>query len=101
HFPEAISKTLAIGERCNVSIEFGKSKYPEYAAPEGQTRESYLHELCYKGLEERYGERERTDKPLRERLDYELGLLKETGFISYILIVWDFSQFATVRGILV
>jgi len=98
-FPEAITNTLAIGERCNLTIEFGKSKYPEYTVPEGQTRESYLHELCYKGLGERYGERARIDNQLRERLDYELGVLKETGFISYILIVWDFIHFAKGRGI--
>ncbi|HWY50015.1 MAG TPA: DNA polymerase III subunit alpha [Chthoniobacterales bacterium] len=98
-FPEAIANTLAIGERCNVSIEFGKSKYPEYPVPEGQTREAYLRELCYKGLEEHYGERARTDNQLRERLAYELGVLEKTGFVSYILIVWDFIHFAKGRGI--
>src|SRR6476646_7590528 len=84
-FPEAISNTLAIGERCNVSIEFGKSKYPEYPVPEGQSREVYLRDLCYKGLEERYGERAKADQQLRERLAYELGVLEKTGFVSYIL----------------
>src|SRR5438093_834910 len=98
-FPEAIANTLAIGERCNVSIEFGKSKYPEYPVPEGQTREGYLRELCYKGLEERYGERAKIDNQLRERLAYELGVLEKTGFVSYILIVWDFIHFAKGRGI--
>src|SRR6266568_3006288 len=98
-FPEAISNTLAIGERCNVTIEFGKSKYPEYPVPEGQTRESYLRDLCYKGLEERYSERTKIDKQLRERLAYELGVLEKTGFVSYILIVWDFIHFAKGRGI--
>src|SRR5438552_258655 len=98
-FPEAIANTLAIGERCNVSIEFGKSKYPEYPVPEGQTREGYLRELCYKGLEERYGDRAKIDNQLRERLAYELGVLEKTGFVSYILIVWDFIHFAKGRGI--
>src|SRR5437762_1596474 len=98
-FPEAIANTLAIGERCNVSIEFGKSKYPEYPVPEGQTREGYLRELCYKGLEERYGERAKIDNQLRERLAYELSVLEKTGFVSYILIVWDFIHFAKGRGI--
>ncbi|HEX4639630.1 MAG TPA: DNA polymerase III subunit alpha [Chthoniobacterales bacterium] len=97
--PESISNTLAIGERCNVTIEFGKSKYPEYAVPEGYTREAYLRELCYKGLEERYGERAKIDNQLRERLAYELGVLEKTGFVSYILIVWDFIHFAKGRGI--
>src|SRR5213083_2673299 len=98
-FPDAISNTLAIGERCNVSIEFGKSKYPEYPVPEGQTREGYLRELCYKGLEERYDERAKIDNQLQQRLDYELGVLEKTGFVSYILIVWDFIHFAKQRDI--
>ena len=52
--PEAISNTLEIAERCNLELEFGVSKYPEYPVPEGKTREAYLRELCYKGLRERY-----------------------------------------------
>ena len=98
-FPDAIDNTLAIGERCDLTIEFGKSKYPEYPVPEGQTREGYLRDLCSKGLEERYGERASGDKQLRERLAYELGVLEKTGFVSYILIVWDFIHFAKGRGI--
>src|SRR5437899_115532 len=66
---------------------------------EEQTREGYLRELCYKGLEERYGERAKIDNQLRERLAYELGVLEKTGFVSYILIVWDFIHFAKGRGI--
>jgi DNA polymerase-3 subunit alpha len=96
---DAISNTLAIGERCNVKIEFGKSKYPEYSVPQGYAREDYLRELCYDGLEQRYGERAKTDNQLRERLAYELGVLEKTGFVSYILIVWDFIHFAKGRGI--
>ena len=97
--PEAVTNTLAIGERCEVTIEFGRSKYPEYSVPAGQTREGYLRDLCYKGLEERYGERAKGDNALRERLAYELGVLEKTGFVSYILIVWDFIHFAKGRGI--
>ncbi len=97
--PDAIANTLAIGERCDVTIEFGRSKYPEYPVPQGYTREAYLRELCSKGLEERYGERAKNDKQLSERLDYELGVLEKTGFVSYILIVWDFIHFAKGRGI--
>jgi DNA polymerase-3 subunit alpha len=97
--PEAVANTLAIGERCELTIEFGRSKYPEYSVPAGQTREGYLRDLCYKGLEERYGERAKTDNALRERLAYELGVLEKTGFVSYILIVWDFIHFAKGRGI--
>src|SRR2546425_8522649 len=98
-FPEAISNTLEIGERCRVDLEFGRSKYPEYPVPAGKTREGYLRELCYQGLRERYGERATTDAELLKRLDYELGVLEKTGFVSYLLIVWDFIHFAKERGI--
>ncbi len=98
-YPDSITNTLAIGERCDLTIEFGRSKYPEYPVPTGQNREKYLRELCDKGLADRYGERAKTDPQLRERLSYELGVLERTGFVSYILIVWDFIHFAKGRGI--
>lgn len=98
-FPEAITNTLAVAERCNLEIELGKSKYPEYTVPGGQRREVYLRELCHQGLRERYGERAGTDPDLERRLNYELGVLEKTGFVSYILIVWDFIHFAKGRGI--
>ncbi len=98
-FPEAIENTLKIGERCHLDLEFGRSKYPEYAVPAGKTREGFLRELCYNGLRQRYGERAASDPELIRRLDYELGVLEETGFVSYLLIVWDFIHFAKEKGI--
>src|SRR3989449_3235924 len=98
-FPEAISNTLEIGERCHIDLEFGRSKYPEYPAPAGKTRESYLRGLCYEGLRERYGERATSDAELIKRLDYELDVLEKTGFVSYLLIVWDFIHFAKEKAI--
>jgi DNA polymerase-3 subunit alpha len=98
-FPEAIANTLEIGERCHLDLEFGQSKYPEYPVPPEKTRHGYLRELCYKGLGERYGERAANDPELIKRLDYELDVLEKTGFVSYLLIVWDFIHFAKERGI--
>jgi DNA polymerase III subunit alpha len=98
-FPEAIANTLKIGERCQLDLEFGRSKYPEYPAPPGKTREDYLRELCYEGLRERYGERAADDPELIRRLEYELGVFEKTGFVSYLLIVWDFIHFAKEKGI--
>src|SRR5437660_6337832 len=98
-FPEAIANTLEISERCHLDLEFGCSKYPEYPVPAGKTREAYLRELCYSGLRQRYGERAASDAELLRRLDYELGVLEKTGFVSYLLIVWDFIHFAKERGI--
>ena len=98
-YPEAISNTLHIGERCRLDLEFGGSKYPEYPAPAGKTREGYLRELCHQGLHARYGERATADSELTQRVDYELGVLEKTGFVSYLLIVWDFIHFAKEKGI--
>jgi len=98
-FPEAIKNTLEIADRCNLEIELGKSKYPEYAVPYGGSREAYLRELCLTGLRERFGERATNDEQLQERLDHELEVLQKTGFVSYILIVWDFIHFARQRKI--
>ena len=95
--PSALTNTLEIAERCDLVLEFGKSKYPEYPAPDGKAREAYLRELCYQGLRERYGDR--TDRELITRLDYELDVLEKTGFVSYFLIVWDFIHYAKQRGI--
>ena len=70
--PEALATTLEIAEKCDLKIELGKSKFPEYAAPEGETREGYLRRLCFEGLERRF--KERAQEPaLRERLDFELS----------------------------
>ncbi len=98
-FPEAITNTLHIGERCHLDLEFGRSKYPEYPAPAGKTRRGYLRELCYEGLRARYGQRAETDPDLSRRLEYELGVLEATGFVSYLLIVWDFIHFAKGKAI--
>ncbi len=98
-FPQAIENTLEIAERCHLDLEFGRSKYPEYPVPIGKTREGYLRELCYDGVRQRYGERAVSDPELVRRLDYELGVLEKTGFVSYLLIVWDFIHFAKEKGI--
>ena len=98
-FPGAINNTLAIGERCDLDLEFGCSKYPQYPVPAGKTREGYLRELCFQGLSTRYGERATSDPELKRRLEYELGVLEKTGFVSYLLIVWDFIHFAKEKGI--
>jgi DNA polymerase-3 subunit alpha len=94
--PEALSNTARIADRCEVSMEFGKSRFPVFHPPEGQTREGYLRTLCEEGFVCRYGD---GTPALRERLNYELGVLEKLGFTSYFLIVWDFIHFAKQRGI--
>ncbi len=96
-YPEALTNTALIAERCEVSMEFGKSRFPVFHPPEGRTREGYLRELCEEGFHRRYGADAAPE--LRERMDYELGVLEKLGFTSYFLIVWDFIHFAKGRGI--
>lgn len=98
-YPEAVANTLAIAQRCNVALEFGKSKYPEYPVPFGTTREAMLRDLCARGLRKRYGTCAESDPELQRRLDYELGVIEKTGFVDYFLIVWDFVHFAKQRAI--
>ena len=97
--PEALATTLEIAEKCDLKIELGKSKFPEYTVAEGKTREGYLEELCYEGLAMRFGERAKEPESLRQRLDFELNVLKKTGFTSYFLIVWDFIHYAKKNDI--
>lgn len=98
-YPEAIANTLLIADRCNLEFEFDKPKYPDYKPPEGITRSQYLRDLCFEGLRARYGERADSDAELLKRLEYELGIIEKTGFVSYFLIVWDFINYAKQREI--
>ena len=97
--PEAISNTVKIAERCNLTIEFNQSKYPDYTPPSEKTREGYLRELCEKGLHDRFSERANNDESLLKRLNYELSVIEKSGFVSYFLIVWDLIQYAKTQGI--
>ncbi len=96
--PQAVSNTLLIAERCNVDLGFKGYHLPEFAVPEGFTAETYLRSLCEEGLARRYGARQ-GDTVVRERLDYELGVIHKMGFDTYFLIVWDLCRYAREQGI--
>ena len=96
--PEALSNTLWIAERCNVDLGFKGYHLPDFPVPEGYTAETYLRHLCEKGLEWRFGPRAQ-DPTVRERLDYELGIIHQMGFDAYFLIVWDLCVYAKQEGI--
>ena len=93
--PEAITNTLEIAERCKLKLEYGESVMPKYEVPEGHTNDSYLKELCYQGLREKYGE---LSEEIRKRLDYELDIISKTRYSGYFLIVWDYVQYAHKQG---
>lgn len=96
--PQAIENTHKIAERCNVEIEFGVTKLPRYAVPEGFDSWSYLNHLCREGFVTRYPE---DDGTLMKRLEYELDVIKNMGYVDYFLIVWDFINYARSRDIIV
>ena len=96
--PQALENTYRIAQRCNVEIEFGKTKLPKYEVPEGFDSWTYLLHLCNEGLVKRYGDEAEKH---RERLDYELGVIKRMGYVDYFLIVWDFINYAKQNGIAV
>src|SRR5699024_12416726 len=95
---EALSNTQRIADRCNVEIEFGVTKLPKFDVPAPYTSWEYLNKLCYEGLEERYSE---NMEQLKERLEYELGVIKKMGYVDYFLIVWDFIKYARDHDIMV
>jgi len=90
--PEALANTLRIAEMCEVELDDAR-KYPAFHQEGVPTEENpkLLRSLAEKGLEARYGE---MPDEMRERLDYELGVIEQTGYVDYFLIVWDFVRFA-------
>jgi DNA polymerase III subunit alpha len=95
--PEAVTNTVKIAEGCDVGFEFNKMYLPAFPIPEGfDDEDSYLTHLAEEGLKRRY---DRIDADLRERLEYELGIIRNMGFPGYFLIVWDYVHFAKTHGI--
>lgn len=97
--PDAIANSQEIVQKCNLEIKLGETQLPHFEVPAGETAESYLRKLCELGLEKRFGEK--IDSNQRERMEYELDVIKKTGFASYFLIVQDFVNWAKDQGIVV
>ncbi|MDD2807894.1 MAG: DNA polymerase III subunit alpha [Patescibacteria group bacterium] len=97
--PEVIENTLAIAEKCNVELELHKTLLPHFELPNNKKDTDYLRELCDQGLIDRYGDKVTTE--IRDRLEYELGIIDKTGFASYFLIVADFINWAKNNKIVV
>ena len=93
---QALENTQKIADRCHVEIEFGVTKLPHFEVPEGYDSWSYLNKLCFDGLKERYPQ---NHTELEDRLNYELGVIKEMGYVDYFLIVWDFIHYAREHDI--
>ncbi|TGY45306.1 DNA polymerase III subunit alpha [Clostridium perfringens] len=119
YIPEALENTLKIAEECNFDYEFHISKLPKFPLPEGVEPFEYLRKTCFDGLIDRLeelrplkekgiydidkvyeiGENNEKVKEDIERLEYELGVIKQMGYVDYFLIVWDFIKYANDNGI--
>jgi len=95
--PQAIACTRDIAEKVDLELEFGRVYLPEVEVPEGRTADEFLAELAWQGLYRRY-----PDPPpqAKQRLEYELSVIRETKFANYFLVVWDLIRFARSRNIL-
>jgi DNA-directed DNA polymerase III PolC len=94
--PELLRATLEIADRCNLQLKLGKTIFPEFNVPEGESAFSYLWKLSFEGARKRY-------KPLRpavlSRLTHELEVIEKLHLAPYFLLVWDIVEEARRRGI--
>ncbi len=96
--PEALDNTHRIAERCQVTIEFGKTRLPHFEVPEGYDSWTYLNHLCEEGFRRCYPD---DDGTAARQLQYELKVIQQMGYVDYFLIVWDYVNFARSHGIMV
>ena len=95
---DALDNTVKIAERCNIEFDFNTIHLPNYDVPKGYTTDSYLRELCFSGLKERY---DNPSEEVIERLNYELDVIEKMGYVEYFLITWDFINYAKENNIMV
>jgi DNA polymerase-3 subunit alpha len=97
--PGALRNTIEIAMRCNVELEFEKTRMPSFPLlPEGTTADAYLEKVCREGLPSRFGDKA-NEPEVQERLKEELSVITKTGFPGYFLIVWDIISRAKKKGI--
>ena len=97
NIPEAIENTVKIADMCNVNIEFGNIVLPEFDIPDNTTHLEYFRKLCYSGIEKRYGKN--PSEEVINRLEYEISIINQMGYIDYFLIVQDYINYAKSVGI--
>lgn len=97
-YEEALQNSHKIAHRCQVKYEFGVTKLPKFDVPEGFTALTYLRKSCEDGLAQRYGD---SAPDYMERLNYELSVIENMGYVDYFLITWDFIKYAKDHDIIV
>lgn len=100
--PSALDNTLKIAEQCELKLELGKTIIPDFELPAGHSEKIlYLRLLCQNGFTKKYGGETEKARAAKARLEYELMVIENTGFVDYFLIVQDFVNWAKNQGILV
>ncbi len=95
-YPESITNTLEIAQKCNLEIPYGTWILPHFPVPDNQSAETYLRKLTYEKAQDRFAVL--TDE-IKKRIDYELNIIIKKGFATYFLIVADFVNWAKQQGI--
>ncbi len=94
--PDAISNTMRIADMCDLNIDFSRMRLPEYPVPGGISSDEYLAHICHEELKKRVPDAGDSE---RDRLNYELDVIKQTQFADYFLVVWDIAKFVHERDI--
>ncbi len=94
--PEAVSNTQKVAEMCDLDIDFTQLRLPQYTVPEGVTPFEYLSNICWDGLKRRIPDAGDEEK---NRLAYELEVIRQTSFDNYFLVVWDIARFVRENDI--
>jgi DNA-directed DNA polymerase III PolC len=94
--PEWLANSLAIANRCNFEIPFGKPQFPAFEPPDGSTPRAFLHQLVFDGLRRRYRERAASMRP---QVEQELSIITAVGYEEYFLVVWSILQECRAHGI--
>jgi DNA polymerase-3 subunit alpha len=106
--PDALERTAAIAERCNVRIDPVRNSFPDFKVPEGETLDTYFERVVREGFAERVPFLEKLAqqgwlrRPLAEyeqRLSNEIKMIMKMRYAGYFLIVWDFMRYARAQGI--
>ena len=94
--PEALRSTQVVADQVNVEFEFGNYRLPKFDPPDGSTPVDYFRRLCEKGFARFYPG---NPEEARKRLEYEMKVIDEMGFVTYFLITWDLINYARSVGI--
>ncbi len=94
--PEALKNTAKIAEKCNVEINFNEVHLPAFTPPEGKDNDTFFTELVDEGIKKRY---QTVTPEIKKRVEHEIKIIRNSGYISYFLIVWDFIRYARSKDI--